>query len=117
MINMCLYLGEYLLRKVAEIQKHQGRRILRFIILFGFLILTLSIGFTSIYFYSDRQQSRKLSPPESRDRNEACNFLNFFDNHDKWHLLSSIGLFLSLLFLLTIDDDLIGTERRCIKVF
>jgi len=83
-------------------------------ILFGASII---IGFIALAFYANKHQSRSLSPPESRERNQLCKFGDFFDNHDMWHFLSSIALFLAFLGLLTIDDDLLYVKRKVIKVF
>jgi dsRNA-gated channel SID-1 len=49
--------------------------------------------------------------------NEPCNWLDFFDNHDMWHFLSSLSLFLAFIGLLTIDDDLLFVDRAKIPVF
>jgi hypothetical protein len=43
--------------------------------------------------------------------------LDFFDNHDMWHFFSATALFLAFIFLLTIDDDLLLTDRDKIEVF
>ena len=52
-----------------------------------------------------------------RNMNELCQFMDFFDNHDMWHFLSATSLFLAFIFLLTIDDDLLLTDRTKIIVF
>jgi len=83
-------------------------------ILFGASII---FGFIAMMFYANKHQSRSLSPPESRERNELCKYGDFFDNHDMWHFLSSIALFLAFLGLLTIDDDILYVKRKGIKVF
>ena len=46
-----------------------------------------------------------------------CGYLDFYDNHDMWHFYSASALFLAFIFLLTIDDDLLITDRRDILVF
>jgi len=117
-VNVGLYLSEYLLRKIVEIKDaNEGRKILRFCVFFVFLLLCLIVGLLAGVFYSRKLQSRNLTPPESRDRNQLCSFGDFFDNHDMWHFLSSTSLFLAFIFLLTIDDDLFLTKRTDIKVF
>jgi len=117
-VNVGLYLSEYLLRKIYEIKDaYEGKKIIRFSILFVSLLLCLIVGFTAGMFYSRKLQSRNLTPPESRDRNQLCSVGDFFDNHDMWHFLSSTALFLAFIFLLTIDDDLFKMKRSGIKVF
>jgi len=83
-------------------------------ILFG---VSMIIGFIALAFYANKHQSRSLTPPESRERNQLCKFGDFFDNHDMWHFLSSFALFLAFLGLLTVDDDLLYVNRKNIKVF
>lgn len=46
-----------------------------------------------------------------------CILLDFFDDHDIWHFLSSIAMFGSFLVLLTLDDDLDTVQRDKIYVF
>ena len=39
----------------------------------------------------------QIPPAESRAKNERCVFLNFYDEHDIWHMLSACGMFFALL--------------------
>ncbi|TRY77952.1 hypothetical protein TCAL_06467 [Tigriopus californicus] len=71
----------------------------------------------SMYFFLNKSTSWVFSPAQSRHYNQECQLLRFYDNHDIWHLLSSLSLFLDFMILLTLDDDLKITERTCIKVF
>ena len=66
---------------------------------------------------SSRHQSRSGTPAESRNKNEPCSFLDFYDNHDMWHFTSATALFFAFIFLLTVDDDLLEVERKDIRVF
>ena len=122
--NTALYLTQYLFKKIFEIVRDSDSYTgagccLRLCLLFFFLILFLGFGFIAGYFYSQKLQSRNLSPAESRNMNAPCDpmFGNFYDNHDLWHFFSSTALFLAFLFLLTIDDDLMNTKRKQIKVY
>jgi len=83
-------------------------------ILFGISVLT---GLLAVVFYANKHQSRNLTPAESRDKNQRCQYGDFFDNHDIWHFLSSISLYYAFLGLLTIDDDLLHAKRKKIPVF
>ena len=122
--NTALYLTQYLFKKIFEIVRDSDSYTgagccLRLCLLFLFLILFLGFGFIAGYFYSQKLQSRNLSPAESRNMNAPCepNFGGFYDNHDLWHFFSATALFLAFLFLLTIDDDLMNTKRKEIKIF
>jgi len=122
--NTALYLTQYLFKKIFEIVRDSDSYTgagccLRLCLLFFFLVLFLGFGFIAGYFYSQKLQSRNLSPAESRNMNGPCDpmFGNFYDNHDLWHFFSSTALFLAFLFLLTIDDDLMNTKRKQIKVY
>ena len=39
----------------------------------------------------------QLTPAESRELNKECTLLGFYDNHDIWHFLSAVGMFLAFL--------------------
>lgn len=43
--------------------------------------------------------------------------MDFYDNHDIWHFLSAISLFMSFMVLLTLDDDVANKPTATIPVF
>lgn len=43
--------------------------------------------------------------------------MDFYDNHDIWHFLSAISLFLSFMVLFTLDDDVVNIPTATIPVF
>lgn len=43
--------------------------------------------------------------------------MDFYDNHDIWHFLSAISLYLSFMVLLTLDDDVSNKPTSAIPVF
>ena len=53
----------------------------------------------------------------SRNMNDICYVMDFFDNHDMWHFTSATALFLAFIGLLTVDDDIIFVNRKDIRVF
>ena len=79
---------------------------------FGTLVMT---GI-ALYFYTARNANRNCSSAESRDLNQECIFLDFYDNHDLWHFFSGAGLFMAFLALLTLDDNLMFVPRDKIPV-
>jgi len=121
-INVGLFLSYYMIRKIVEIFQNpegEGTRLrwsMRFFS-FIFFLLAVALGMVAMVFYTRRHQSRNSTPPESRNKNELCHVLDFFDNHDMWHFFSATALFLAFIFLLTIDDDLLLTDRDQIEVF
>jgi len=120
--NVGIFLIHYMVRKIVEnCRTHEGeftrRRWLMRFFSFLFFLFALVLGLAAGYFYTNRHQSRNSSPQESRNLNKPCEYMNFFDNHDIWHFLSATALFLAFIFLLTIDDDLLLTDRDKIVVF
>jgi len=121
-INVGLFLSYYMIRKIVEIFQNpegEGTRLrwsMRFFS-FIFFLLAVALGMVAMLFYTRRHQSRNSTPPESRNKNELCHVMDFFDNHDMWHFFSATALFLAFIFLLTIDDDLLLTDRNKIEVF
>eukprot|EP00050_Salpingoeca_kvevrii_P001186 m.164658 g.164658 ORF g.164658 m.164658 type:complete len:75 (+) comp10315_c0_seq2:2359-2583(+) len=70
------------------------------------LPLCASTGFLSLWF-----------AVVSREGNRNCIWMDFYDAHDIWHILSAGGLFFSSVFLLTLDDNLLSKKRKDIHVF
>jgi len=110
MANMFLYLVYYIVMKYvsSEALCLQSRLYL------GFAFLT---GLPSMYFFMNKEKNSNVSPAESRDMNQYCSLLHFYDGHDIWHFLGGAGLFFTYMFLLTIDEDIKYKKRTHIPVF
>ena len=52
-------------------------------------------GFAGWIFAKKATTDKSLTPEKSRDHNQECIILNFFDAHDLWHILSSHALLMS----------------------
>ena len=52
-------------------------------------------GFAGWIFLGKATTDKSLTPEKSRDYNQDCIILNFFDAHDLWHILSSHALLMS----------------------
>jgi len=63
------------------------------------------------------EKNSNLSPAESKDMNQPCTLLEFYDGHDIWHFLGGTALFFTYMFLLTIDEDIKYKRRTQIPVF
>lgn len=59
----------------------------------------------------------QLTPAESRQKNQNCSLMGFYDSHDIWHLLSAAAMFFTFMFMLNLDDDLTLTPQDDIPVF
>jgi len=129
--NIILYIAYYYLKKCLEVRPKicpietdeepqvpvKKRQIFLFLLSFILQSLTIIIGMVAAYFYSNKHQSRNSTPPESRNMNDICYVMDFFDNHDMWHFTSATALFLAFIGLLTVDDDIIFVNRKDIRVF
>ena len=67
------------------------------VIIQGAYILSMAIlwGFAVWFFDKKATTDKSLTPEKSRDYNQECIILNFFDGHDLWHILSSHALLMS----------------------
>ncbi|NXJ10335.1 SIDT2 protein, partial [Odontophorus gujanensis] len=123
------------------LQLRSGERI-KLIPLLCILGTSVVWGF-ALFFFSQGLSTWQKTPAESREHNRDCILLDFFDDHDIWHFLSSIAMFGSFLVgaalrthpaphpcrpvplpphsplqvLLTLDDDLDCVQRDKIYVF
>ena len=57
-------------------------------------------GFALTFFFAKETTDKSKSPEKSRDLNQECIFLAFFDWHDVWHIFSSFGLFMAALMVI-----------------
>lgn len=108
--NLLLYFAFYIIMKLRS-----GERI-KLIPLLCIIGTSVVWGFALFFFFQGLSTWQK-TPAESREHNRDCILLNFFDDHDIWHFLSSIAMFGSFLVLLTLDDDLDCVQRDKIYVF
>ncbi|KAM6334434.1 SID1 transmembrane family member 2 isoform 39-T44 [Alca torda] len=108
--NLLLYFAFYIIMKLRS-----GERI-KLIPLLCIVGTSVVWGFALFFFFQGLSTWQK-TPAESREHNRDCILLDFFDDHDIWHFLSSIAMFGSFLVLLTLDDDLDCVQRDKIYVF
>lgn len=82
-----------------------------------FIVFALIFAGLSIHFFRNEHKNRSLTPAESRNLNEECAFMDFFDNHDIWHFCSASAMFMVFLGLLTMDDYLQDIPQDELEVF
>ena len=70
-----------------------------FKVLYTFVILALN-GSALWIFFAKETTDKSKSPEKSRDLNQECILLAFFDWHDVWHFCSSFGLFMAALMVI-----------------
>ncbi|XP_044759074.1 SID1 transmembrane family member 1-like isoform X2 [Coccinella septempunctata] len=92
-----------------------GERLCIEAIVYG--ILSLAVWTLSALYFFDKSTLWMVTPAESRNWNQECVLLEFFDKHDIWHLLSAPALYFTFMLLLCLDDDLVQTPQESIPVF
>lgn len=108
--NLALYLVYYIIMKRIHREHFTPFSI-------GILLLSICFWSSSLYFFYDEVKSYEVQPAISRTLNQQCIVLHTYDAHDVWHILSSFGLFLSFLSILTIDDGVRKRPRRELAAF
>ncbi|NP_001099128.1 Sid-1-related C precursor [Tribolium castaneum] len=108
--NTLLYFSFYIVMKI--INKERVNKLSLF-----FLSLSVLCAISAMYFFLNKSISWSRTPAQSRQFNQECKLLRFYDFHDIWHFLSAIGMFFTFMVLLTLDDDLSHTHRNKIVVF
>ena len=82
------------------------RKVLRFLSQVVYVLATVGIGIAALTFFLGKETTDKAKTPEiSRYINQECYWLNFFDSHDIWHILSSFALLMSELFVMHTSYD------------
>ncbi|XP_033115378.1 SID1 transmembrane family member 1-like, partial [Anneissia japonica] len=109
-INLLLYLMFYIIMKIRC-----KERILPIAMIF--LGCTGIIWVMALYFFSLGITQWQKTPAQSREGNEECIVMGFYDGHDVWHFLSAAAMFFSFLLVLVLDDDIDNKPRNEIQVF
>ena len=62
----------------------------------AYIVLMVILWCFAGWIFDEKATTDKsLTPEKSRDYNQECSFLEFFDAHDLWHILSSHALLVS----------------------
>lgn len=71
-----------------------------------YVLATVGIGIAALVFFIGKETTDKVKSPEkSRDLNQQCYWLDFFDSHDIWHILSSFALLMGALLVIHAGYD------------
>ncbi|XP_042241668.1 SID1 transmembrane family member 1-like [Homarus americanus] len=108
--NLLLYIAFYIIMKLRHSERIQFQPLV-------YLVLCLLSWGAAIFFYTHHTTTWELTPAHSRQYNQECVLLHFYDTHDIWHFLSAGAMFFGFMLLLTLDDDLAHTPREKIPVF
>ena len=116
--NLLVYMGYYLGMKMC-LHAGRGVRAERITVTTWIcLFLTVACSIPALYFFSMKEYKPSVTPAESRNLNENCLLpLLSYDNHDVWHMLSSLALFLIFYSLMTLDNELLKEPRSKITIF
>ena len=114
--NVAMYLGFYVAMKRLAKERLTWPPLV-------FSIMAALFMAPALYFFQAEVKKTGDGPDAaalSKDHNQECFVdpgLNYFDNRDVWPFLSSFGLFFSLSFLLTLDDDIADEDQDNIQVW
>jgi len=76
-----------------------------------------TVGTFQFFFVNLDDFSFQVTPAESRQWNQECVYLQFYDKHDVWHLLSAPALYFTFMYLMYLDDDICDKPQKDIPVF
>ena len=86
------------------------------VVIQGLYILFMIIlwVFAAWSFLGYATTDKSLTPERSRDYNQECEILNFFDAHDVWHILSSHALLMSayVVMFMSHKDETVMTQNQ-----
>lgn len=62
-----------------------------------YVVVMGGLGGLAVHYFWEKQTTDKVETPEkSRNLNQECAYLGFFDYHDMWHFLSSHALLMMM---------------------
>uniref|UniRef100_A0A914WGB4 SID1 transmembrane family member 1 n=1 Tax=Plectus sambesii TaxID=2011161 RepID=A0A914WGB4_9BILA len=108
--NLFLYLMYYIFMKLLNKERLKMRTVL-------FLLMAIGCWVIAMWFFINAVSDWSETPAESRVKNHECILFNFYDNHDVWHFMSALSLFMSFSIFLSLDDGLQWVRRDKIVVF
>ena len=110
-VCICWSASAILIRFVEKLSRSTpfpefGKRYVEDTVKVFFYVLTFIIWVTAGWVFYYRPTTDKTSSPEnSRDKNEECVILGFFDWHDLWHFLSSFAVFMGAFVIMFLSSE------------
>ena len=95
-INLIIYFLYYLIQKIKNREPINR-------IMYLWIIIDITIMSLSIIFFLKGVSDKFLPLNKSNQLNKPCVLFNYFDYHDIWHILSSIGLFIFMNIIYFLD--------------
>ena len=107
-LYVCIFwtLSAILIRIVGKLSNFKFGEPFEDTVKFCFYVLTVIMLVTAACVFEGRPTTDKTSSPEnSRDKNEECVILGFFDCHDLWHFLSSFALLMGAFVIMFLSSE------------
>ena len=109
-VNLAIYFTHYIALKIINKETV-------FFKIWIAIIFDIALLVGALYFFINNPTNIFESLEDSKKLNKECVLFNYFDNHDIWHILSSMALFVFMNILLYLDDDLIYDITETVKIF
>ena len=109
-LNLVIYFLYYMINKVQD-REPMGNK-LWLSILANIIILMIAI-----IFYEAAVTDKMETHTESNKLNKPCALFGYWDYHDIWHIMSAIGLFMTMCIVYVLDRGLISAEPSMLRIF
>lgn len=71
----------------------------------SYILITLGVMAVAVWVFTDLPTSDKTKTPEkSRNLNQECLLLGFYDYHDLWHIMSSFALLMGTYLVMYVSE-------------
>ena len=81
------------------------------------VLLSTACWTLAFYCWCKSPISPSETPSSARMGNRNCIFMDYYDHHDAWHILSAFGMFTLFLATLLVDENMGLVPRERIHVF
>ena len=81
------------------------------------ILANIIILMIAIIFYEAAVTDKMETHTESNKLNKPCALFGYWDYHDIWHIMSAIGLFMTMCIVYVLDRGLISAEPSMLRIF